>query len=259
MTIDTQMRLSNAETSLRNRTTTPSGNPEELRKNDFMNLFMTQMSHQDPMDPMDSGAMMSQLAQLGSMEQLENMNGQLKEMNGTQKEISRFQALNFLDRDVMMETNKLELTKGSGRPVYYMLNDDTENLKLTIEELDGSPVFSEQLGMVTAGKHQFAWDGRSDEGIMMGDGNYNIKVMAKGRDGSYNPIDIYKAGRISQIEYRSGKPWVKINNQMMPLSSVSTVDNLSKRLFGGASPLPIRQDLEPSEISQNVKTEDAAE
>ena len=182
MNVDTQSRISNAETTLRNKATASSGKNEDLEKKDFMNLFLTQMSHQDPLSPMDSGAMMTQLAQLGSMEQLENMNGQLGELNNTQKEISRFQALNFLDKDVMLEMKDLELTHGTGRPVYYNLDKDADNVKLTVEELDGSPVFSQDLGMVTAGSHQFIWDGKNDEGVMMGDGKYKIKITDVNKD-----------------------------------------------------------------------------
>lgn len=254
MNVDNQSRISNAETSLRNKATTPSQDPEKLQKQDFMNLFMTQMSHQDPLDPMDSGAMMSQLAQLGSMEQLEKMNGQLHEMNGTQKEISRYQALSFLDKDVLMRTDQLALEKGSGDPVYYSLDSEVENVKLVIEELDGAPVFSKDFGMLKAGRHQFTWDGKNDEGIMMGDGKYNIRLLASKLGGGTAKLDAFKTGRVSQLEYRNGQPWVKVNDAMMPLAKVSTVDNLSKRLFGNASPLPLIQELSPKTIAQ-VKEE----
>ncbi|MBU2512110.1 hypothetical protein KJ966_12285 [bacterium] len=250
MNIDPQSVVSSLETSLRAKATTPTNKSDELEKQDFMNLFMTQMSHQDPLKPMDSGAMMTQLAQLGSMEQLQHINGQLKEMNGTQKEISRFQAVNFLDKDVMLDTQQVELSKGSGRPVYYSLDNDVDNVKLTIEDKDGSPVFSKDLGMVTAGRHQYAWDGKNDEGVLMGDGNYNIRLRKTTSDGTSAELDLYKSGRISQVEYRKGQPWVRINDTMLPLSKVSTIDNLSKRLFGGASPLPPMQELAPKPFAQ---------
>ncbi len=250
MNIDPQSVVSNLETSLRTKATTPTKNPEKLEKQDFMNLFMTQMSHQDPLKPMDSGAMMTQLAQLGSMEQLQNINGQLKEMNGTQKEISRFQAINFLDKDAMLDTKQIELSRGSSRPVYYSLDGDVDNVKLTIEDQDGSPVFSKDLGMVTAGRHQYVWDGKNDEDVLMGDGNYNIRLRKTTSDGTSSEMDLYKSGRISQVEYRKGQPWVRINGTMLPLSKVSTVDNLSKRLFGNASPLPPMHELSPRPIAQ---------
>ena len=250
MNVDNQSKIINAESSLRNRAATPTKGGEELRKQDFMNLFMTQMSHQDPMDPMDSGAMMSQLAQLGSMEQLENMNSELKEMNSTQKEISRTQALSFLDKDVMLEAKELELGRGGSMPIYYSLDRDSDNVKLIIEEMDGAPVFSKDLGLVTAGRHQFAWDGKNDEGVLMGDGNYKIKIMGTGPDGSAMELSTFKSGRVSQLEYRKGEPWVKVNGTMIPLSKVSTIDIRSSKLFGNASPLPIMQELTPKTISQ---------
>lgn len=245
MTIDTQSRISNAETTLRSNAAKPSAKAEELNKQDFMNLFLTQMSHQDPMSPMDSGAMMTQLAQLGSMEQLENMNGQLTEMNKTQKEMSRFQAINFLDKDVMLQTKDLELASGNGKPIYYSLENDASIVKLIIEEKDGSPVYQESLGLVAAGKHQFIWDGKNDEGVLMGDGTYNIRLMATDAAGNTAEVKPYKSGRISQLEYRKGQPWVKVSDAMIPLSNVSTVDIRSKKLFGDAKPLPIIQELEP--------------
>ena len=248
MNMDTQNRLSSAESSLLNQTKAASAKKEELRKQDFMNLFMTQMSHQDPMDPMDSGAMMTQLAQLGSMEQLENMNSQLKEMNLNQKDITRYQALQFLDKDVLTMTETLDLSKGSGNPIHYSLDKDMDSVKVTVEEMDGSPVFSSDLGLVTAGRHQFVWDGKNNEGTLMGNGKYRINLMATSVDGGSKRLDAYNSGRVSQLEYRKGQPWVKIKDEMMPLSKVKTVDNLSSRIFNGATPLPIVQNLEPKGI-----------
>ncbi len=253
MSIDTQVRVSNAESSLRNRATTSSKSDEELRKQDFMNLFMTQMSHQDPMDPMNSGAMMTQLAQLGSMEQLENVNAQLKEMNSNQKEVSRFQALSFLDKDVMLNTDTVELVHGSGKPLHYKSDQEINNLKVTIEDLDGSPVFSQDLGLKTEGKHQFIWDGKNDEGALMGDGNYKIRLLAMRSDGTSRELDTYQSGRVSQVEYRKGQPWATINNSSIPVSKISTVDNMSNRVFGNAQPLPIMQNLEPKGIKESIE------
>ena len=253
MAIETQTRISNAETTLRNRAASQTAEGEDLQKQDFMNLFLTQMSHQDPMKPMDSGAMMAQLAQLGSMEQLENMNGQLGEMNKTQKEMSRFQALNFLDKDVMLETEQLDLKNGTGQPVYYSLDNDASAVHLVIEEKDGSPVYAEDLGLVTAGRHQINWNGKNDEGVMMGDGSYNVRLKAVDAGGNRSDIPLYQTGRISQLEYRKGQPWVKVSDTMVPLSSVSTIDNRSHKLFGDAEPLPIMQDLAPKTISKTIE------
>ena len=248
MNVDTQSKIANAQNSLRNKAARSSKTPEELGKEDFMNLFLTQMSHQDPADPMDSGTMMAQLAQLGSMEQLQNLNNQMKDLNLTQKEISRFQSLNFLDKDVLLEAKGVELKHGSTNPFYYALDREMDHLKVTIEDNEGGPVFSQELGLTQAGKHQFLWDGKDNEGTLMPDGNYRIRMMANDGQGNSIPVQVHNLGRVSQVEYRDGKPWIRTQKFNMPLAKVKSVDNTSSRIFGNASPLPLMKDLPPKEL-----------
>ena len=216
-----------------------------MGKNDFMNLFLTQMSNQSPTDPMDSGAMMAQLAQLGSMEQLENLNAGMNRLNASQRNISRFQALQFLEKDVMSETDQVSLTQSNGKPVYYSLDRDVDNLKVIVEEKDGSPVFSQSLGLVQAGRHEFVWDGKNDAGTLMGDGKYNVRFVAGYADGSSSLIKGYNMGKVSRVEYRNGEPWVQTSGGMLPISRVKTVDNTTERAFGNANPLPLIRNLPP--------------
>jgi flagellar basal-body rod modification protein FlgD len=62
------------DTSLSTQGTQASGNPKaNLDTNDFLKLFVAQMSHQDPMSPMDNNAMVSQMSALTSVEQLTNL------------------------------------------------------------------------------------------------------------------------------------------------------------------------------------------
>ncbi|MBU2648579.1 flagellar hook assembly protein FlgD [bacterium] len=245
MSVDTQHALNQVQTSLRNRAATPVKSSDKLEKQDFMNLFLTQMSNQDPVSPMDSGAMMSQLAQLGTMEQLEKLNGQVKDLNLTQKDISRFQSLQFLEKDVLMESEGIKLGQGSAKPIYYSLDNEANNIGLTIEAEDGSPVFSQQLGLTTAGKHEYLWDGKNNEGVMMPDGNYKIRLLAFDTKGNSTPLEIFNSGRVAQVEYRNGQPWLKTKYDTMPISKVKTINTLSSRTFGNATPLPIIQNLPP--------------
>lgn len=251
MSVDTQNMLSQVQTSLRNRATTPSKSAEKLEKQDFMNLFLTQMSHQDPVNPMDSGAMMSQLAELGTMEQLEKLNSQVKDLNLTQKDISRFQSLAFLEKDVLMEADGIELGHGISKPVYYSLDNEVDNVRVTIEDSDGSPVFSQELGLTGAGKHKFTWDGKNNEGVLMPDGQYQIRLMAFDTQGNSSELGIFNSGRVDQVEYRDGEPWIKTRNATIPLSKVKNINTLSKRIFGNANPLPIMQELPAKGIIVN--------
>jgi len=45
----------------------------ELGKDDFLKLFVAQLSHQDPMNPMNDQDMMGQMASFSQLEQITNM------------------------------------------------------------------------------------------------------------------------------------------------------------------------------------------
>src|ERR1051325_8376723 len=45
----------------------------ELGKDDFLKLFVAQLSHQDPMNPMNDQDMMGQMASFSQLEQVTNM------------------------------------------------------------------------------------------------------------------------------------------------------------------------------------------
>lgn len=53
---------------------------DELGKNEFLNLLVTQLRYQDPLNPVDSTEYVSQLAQFSSLEQMTNINTGISSM-----------------------------------------------------------------------------------------------------------------------------------------------------------------------------------
>ena len=51
-----------------------------LGRDAFLQLLVTQMSHQNPLQPQEDGAFIAQLAQFSSLEQLTNIDSTLKGM-----------------------------------------------------------------------------------------------------------------------------------------------------------------------------------
>ena len=56
-----------------------------LDQEDFLELLIAQLTHQDPMEPMSNDQMVSQMTQFGSLEELSNISEQLEQMNSMQK------------------------------------------------------------------------------------------------------------------------------------------------------------------------------
>mgnify|MGYP000131470727 CR=1 FL=1 len=80
-----------------------------MGKNDFLNLLVAQLQHQDPLNPLDSTEFTAQLAQFTSLEQLNNVNTNLESLQSYQAAIDAFETL---DRDKLspLENKLLERT-----------------------------------------------------------------------------------------------------------------------------------------------------
>jgi len=64
--------------SAQNQTQTQVARKDQLGRDAFLNLLVTQLQHQDPMQPQANGEFIAQLAQFSSLEQLTTMSDTLE-------------------------------------------------------------------------------------------------------------------------------------------------------------------------------------
>lgn len=249
MSVETQNALRTAKSSLINQAGKNSSKDGKLGKNEFLNLFMTQMSNQDPMNPMESKEMMGQLAQMGIMEQVQNMNSQMKTLNETQKDIAKFQVSSFIGKDVVAGNNGLELHKGSSSPVYYQLKTDANDLSIRIKNDAGETVLNQNLGMVPSGYHEYVWNGKNDKDVVLPEGKYKIELNAKDTEGNSQPVDTFQNFKVTQVEYQKGKPWLIGGKNRVMANEIQAVNHKSDELFGKAVPLPMRRNISPKPLN----------
>lgn len=107
---------------------------QQLGKDDFLKLLITQLSNQDPTNPMEDTQFISQMAQFSSLEQMTNMNESFNKITAM---INSSQAASTLGKTVEVEvgdtttTGVVEATTMGAKPqvlingMYY----DLEKIK----------------------------------------------------------------------------------------------------------------------------------
>ncbi|MBF0565402.1 MAG: flagellar hook assembly protein FlgD [Nitrospirae bacterium] len=79
---------------------------------EFLKLFTTQLQYQDPLNPMDSSTFTSQLAQFSSLEQLTNINTNLKSMSAYENSLNNLSAVGMIGKTVTTTDNKTSQVTG---------------------------------------------------------------------------------------------------------------------------------------------------
>ena len=250
MTLAVDQAVKQAGSSLRNASIKTQGteeNNKQLGKEDFLNLMMVQMANQDPLDPMDSEQMMQQMAALGTVEQLQNVNSQLAKVVTTQDDIARASAFSYLDKDVEVGINTLEVSGGAVPPASYALEGPADKVFAHIINQEGEPIRLIKLESQPQGKHSFTWDGTDNDGDPVADGIYQYRVVATTEEGENIAVSQFKKGRVSSVSYENGRPMGIVNGEKTPLSRVHKVSEVSEKRFDHAAPLPIKKSIEPKQ------------
>lgn len=72
-----------------------------LKMQDFLKIFLTQLNYQDPMKPVDNQQFMAQMAQFTSLEQTQQLNARIDQLISTQ---SALQSVGLIGRTVDIHT-----------------------------------------------------------------------------------------------------------------------------------------------------------
>jgi len=98
----------------------------DLDKNAFLKLLITQLENQDPMDPQDNSEFVAEMAQFSSLEQMTNMNESLTKINTLVSNMDTSVLVGQLSGMIgkgVEWTNTIESADEEGKPVVT-----TENL-----------------------------------------------------------------------------------------------------------------------------------
>ncbi|MFJ7830089.1 flagellar hook assembly protein FlgD [Peribacillus sp. NPDC097264] len=132
-TIDTSLMLSNYQTETRKT-------GDNLGKDDFLKLLLTQLQNQDPSSPMDNSEFIAQMATFSSLEQMMNIGTKMDELLASNQQNSLMNYNSFVGKEVTWHKldegdENLAIEEGTGivdsiqfkgDKVYFLLEDGTK-------------------------------------------------------------------------------------------------------------------------------------
>jgi flagellar basal-body rod modification protein FlgD len=190
----------------------------------FLKLLTTQLQNQDPMSPMDSNQFTQQLVQFSQVEQQINTNDNLKSLISLAQGRSASDAVSYLGKSVTITTGHGLLSNGQAQ-WSYALGSAASSSTLTVTDASGKVVYT-QAGELTAGQHNFDWNGTDNNGRQLPDGVYTLAVAATKADGSSDDTAVASKGVVDEVNLTGSEPLLMIGSMAVPLSQVAAVNNL---------------------------------
>lgn len=150
----------------------------QLQMEDFMNLLVTELTHQDPMKPMDNAELAAQISQFSVVSGIDQLNTSFNGLSNTLISDQALQATNLVGHQVMVTSNIGLLDQGGTIQGVVDLPASAGNVRVRISDATGAMVRELELGSHEAGELAFTWDGYSDSGDYMPAGIYQLSAQA---------------------------------------------------------------------------------
>ncbi|MCG7876637.1 MAG: flagellar hook assembly protein FlgD [Candidatus Thiodiazotropha endolucinida] len=165
----------------------------QLGLEDFMQLLVTELTHQDPFKPMENSEMATQVSQFATVSGIDDLNNSFNELRSALTSDQALQAANLVGRDVLVESSVGALANGEPLQGSIVLPSSAGNVRVLISDQSGALVRELQLGTHEAGQVAFSWDGYDDAGDYVGDGLYQISAIANVDDAEMAPSTLVSA------------------------------------------------------------------
>lgn len=197
-----------------------------LDKDAFFKLMLTQMKNQDPTNPMQSHEMAAQLAQFSSLEQLNNIGKGIEGLNQAQAGQGNFGALSFIGKKVSGDASKITRAAGDTEHGFnFALGSDAQKVKISVKDATGKTIRELEPGALKKGANSLKWNGLTTEGLPARPGEYKFSVEATGSAGQKVYAQSSFEGRISGVDFTSQGPMVIVNGQSIKLADVKKIED----------------------------------
>lgn len=150
----------------------------DLGKNEFLQLLVTQLNNQNPLEPQENGEFIAQLAQFSTVEGVEKLNTSMATMLSGYQSSQALQASSLVGRKVIVPTEKAVVDTSETFKASMVLPTSSSNVSVNIYDSAGTVVNRINMGQQEAGNVSFMWDGKDSSGKTLPPGTYKFEAQA---------------------------------------------------------------------------------
>ena len=226
---------------------TPAAPNNDLGKDAFLQLLVTQLQNQDPTNPQDGGEFVAQLATFSQVEQLTTMNdsigfmsGQLSGQNDTLIGIlngvgsigstgsapagpSLVQAAALIGRTAEVPGAQAIAGGGAHADFTYRLADASGSATATIRDSGGNVVRTIDLRAQQPGEHTLSFDGKDADGNELPQGTYTATINGETADGRGFNAEMFTRGEITRVGQQDGSLSVWMGRLRVNADALSSI------------------------------------
>ncbi len=195
----------------------------ELGKDAFFKLMLTQLKQQDPTNPLKSHEMAAQLAQFSSVEQLTNMNQTLTKMSQKDGKGTQFEVLNLIGKMVSGDSGQIDRKKGDKEhTIEFNLSGPADKATITIKDDKGIKIKTYDIKDLQKGKNQLVWNGLHGDGNDARVGQYSAHIEALHQGRKVAASTQFK-GTVDGVQFTANGPVLKVGAKTLNLRDIKEI------------------------------------
>ena len=215
---------STTETSNTSSPTYATASSKTLGQEDFLELLIAQLQHQDPLEPQSNTEFIAQLATFSSLEQQTMTNDKLDEVLTSTSDMQQLAAIDMLDQVVVAQSDNFYLN-GDQVDVGFYLPEDATSVTVNVLDEDDNVVATIERTDLDAGDHFLEWDGTDKEGNPLPEGEYGLEVEAYSAAGEIDNVLPLIKTTVDEVAMTSSGSVLSTDAGEILLSSIYSVEN----------------------------------
>ena len=188
----------------------------ELGQDEFLQMLVTQLQHQDPLNPMSNEEFAVQLAQFSQLEQLIGINDKFDgSLSGGAGDVGTMAS--FLGHEIVLKDQTANISGGKGPNVTMDVPEGAIEVRLDLIDETGTVVTSQQIEGLSGGNQAVPLNN-----LNVANGAYDVRAIAVTANGQFAELDTKLTGTVEGFVLEP-EPALIVNGANVSLEDVSEV------------------------------------